>query len=59
MSQYAQDSTKKSAQFVEIVYSWYFHKHVDHIQRRNSWDTVSFYVTASTYSKLDQGFSSF
>ena len=53
MSQYALERTKKTAQFVEIIYSRYFHKHVDHILRRNSWDIVSVYVMASTYSKLD------
>ena len=41
MSQYALERTKKTAQFVEIIYSRYFHKHVDHILRRNSWDIVS------------------
>ena len=48
MSQYALECAKKSALFGEIIYSRYFHKHVDHIQRRNSWKIVSGYVMAST-----------
>ena len=49
MSQNTPERMKNIYSFVEIIHSRYFHKHVDHIYRQNSWyKVVSNYVMAFT-----------